>query len=589
MSVDIGWIGLPGPRPTEAEHGPKAALLASAADAGLPVPPGFVLPDGYDGQIGPLLAALGSGTGRHLDDAAAPLLLAARPSTSARLGAGLPAVLNIGVTAVTMPALIEQLGERTAYDLHRRAIHSFGIGALGIEGEEFEYALHDAMRLAGCDSEGDLAIPQLRALAETCFALIDEEGMGPYPERAENQLGIALGAMRRNWSAPRSVTRRQALGDDPNAPLAIIVQSMAVGLGSEPCGAGFADFRDEATGKPRLVGRYLPQAQGDEVMMGMRTPHVLTHKERTSMGLHDLSLEEMMPGITDRLVEAGMRIESAIGDAVSLDFVLEDGALWIVEIRPARRSARAAVEIAVSLAERGVRTREQALLAIDPAHLEEQLHPAIDPNAQRSPIGQGLPASPGAASGPLAFTPDDAEAAASRGEAAILALVETSPEDIRGMHAARAVLTMRGGMTSHAAVVARGLGKPCVVGAKDLQLDAAECVLSTSAGERLRAGDTVTVDGTTGQILAGAVGVIMPEATKAFTTLLDWADDVRRLGVRANADTSVDAETARGFGAGGIGLCRTEHMFFQRGRIMPMREMILAETTEERRRALAEL
>jgi len=316
---------------------------------------------------------------------------------------------------------------------------------------------------------------------------------------------------------------------------------------------------------------------------------VLTSKERRERGLRASALEELAPDVIPALREAGAKLEAAIGDAVSLEFTVESGRVKILEVKRAKRTARAAVRIAVDLAEGGIIERDAALMRIDPGHLEEQLHPAVDPAARRTLLGTGLPASPGAASGPLAFSPDAAEAAAARGEQAILALIETSPEDIRGMHAAAGVLTVRGGMTSHAAVVARGLGKPCVVGARDLALEAAEGQLRTADGAALSAGTVVTVDGTAGQILDGRMPMIQPEATGAFATLLAWADAARRMDVRVNADTGPDARIAEAFGAKGIGLCRTEHMFFQRGRITAMREMILAETVDERKAALEKL
>src|SRR5690625_3174977 len=323
--------------------------------------------------------------------------------------------------------------------------------------------------------------------------------------------------------------------------------------------------------------------------MGLRTPQVITAEERERLGLSKPSLEETAPHVIPELARIGAAMEAAIGDAVSLEFTVAESDLHILEVRRARRSARAAIQIVVDLAESGAIDRKAALMRVDPAHLEEQLHPAIDRSAPRDLLGSGLPASPGAVSGPLAFTPDAAELAAQRNGSAILVLTETGPEDIRGMHAARGVLTVRGGMTSHAAVVARGLGKPCVVGARCLELDPVARTLRASDGRVFREGDVLTVDGATGQILAGKVPMVQAETSGAFATLLSWADEIRRMRVRANADTTRDAETALGFGAEAVGLCRTEHMFFQRGRITAMREMILAGTTEERRAALDRL
>ena len=584
----LAWIAPDHPAPDAAVHGEKAAMLAHAQAAGLPVPPGFVIPSGFDGDLTKPLSVLEELTGMGLGCPETPLLLAVRPSAPIRAGGVAPAILNIGACETTLPGLCRQHGERTAQDIYRRLIHSYGAGVLGLEGDDFEYALHDVLRMAGQDDETGLTSSHLARVSDTCLQLIQDEADAPFPQDAHAQLTGAVSALCAAWNSRRARMRRQALGADPDSPLSLIVEAMVLGLGPNS-GAGVADMRDQDSGAWSLTGRFLPHAQGEDVLMGMRTPMVLTNAEREAMGLHGQSLEEVAPQTVAALAEAGARLEAYLGDAVSLEFTVCDGALSVLEVKTARRSAKAAIRIAVDLAEQGIIDRETAVMRIDPAHLEEQLHPAIDPNAPRTVIGQGLPASPGAVSGALVFSPDAAEAAAARGETAILALIETSPEDIRGMHAAGGVLTVRGGMTSHAAVVARGMGKPCIVGARDLMLERGQSNLTNAQGEVFDEGAIVTVDGTSGQVLAGEVATIQPEATGAFATLMDWADSARRMGVRANADTSHDATTARDFGATGIGLCRTEHMFFQRGRITAMREMILAETEEDRREALAKL
>ncbi|MEO0822908.1 MAG: putative PEP-binding protein [Pseudomonadota bacterium] len=625
----LGWIGLPGPDgapaalPDAARFGEKTALLARAAALGAPVPPGFALtpaaaadPQTAVRAFEEGLARLEAATGARLGDPAAPLLLALRPAAlpgglgdgAGSGGAIAPSILNLGVTPAGLPALAARFCPRTAQDLDRRFVQSFGVGALGIDADAFDYALDDALRAAGSASEAELDAAALARLAADCRAIAAEEG-APVPDDPRAQLEAARAGLVAAWQSPRAALRREARGGRAEAPLALIVQVMAIGLGPEAgpeagpgagpetsregaaalSGAGLATPRCEETGAPRLAGRFLPAAQGEEALMGLRTPMLLTAEERAGHGLAEPALEEAAPAAFATLRDEARRIEEGLGDAYGIDFTLEAGRLWITELRRARRSARAAVRIAVDLADAGAIGRDDALLRIDPAALEAHLHPSIDAEAVRDIIGRGLPASPGAASGALVFTPDAAEQAAAAGRAAILALTETSPEDIRGMHAASAVLTVRGGMTSHAAVVARGLGTPCVVGAKTLRLGRHTPQLIAADGRVFNEGDIVTVDGGSGQVIAGAVPTRPPEITGAFARLMGWADETRRLAVRANADTGADARVARDFAAGGIGLCRTEHMFFQGGRIGAMRRMILAGNAEDRRAALAEL
>ncbi len=589
----IGWLG-EHPLTPEA-HGEKAAWLGRMAALGLPVPPGFVIPaalvpdpDAARPQVEAALAELELRTGMALGDPDRPLLVSVRPSAPGGGGGSAASILNIGACAATLPGLARQVGDTAARDLYRRLIQSYGTGALGIAGEDFDYALVDAMKTAGAGSEIALSAPDLDRLAGTFLALIEEAG-ARFPQHPRDQLFGAVAALTSGWNSPRARLRRTARGHDADAALSLIVQAMALGLGAAPSGAGVAHSRDEASGGRRLSGRFLSAAQGEEALMGLRPPAALTRAERVAEGLDEPALEEVCPDAVATLAEAAGRMEAETGESFSFEFTVEAGRIWILEARPARRSARAAVRIAVELAEQGAISRQDALLRIDPALLDEHLHPSIAPEAGRDVIGRGLPASPGAASGPLVFSPDAAETAAAAGRPSILALIETSPEDIRGMHAALGVLTVRGGMTSHAAVVARGLGRPCVVGAKDLTLDRKAGILRAADGRSFREGDTVTVDGAEGQVLAGRVETVPPEITGAFATLMEWADAERRLKVRANADTGQDAAVARGFNAEGIGLCRTEHMFFKHGRITPMREMIMAETEAERRRALEKL
>ncbi len=598
-ATGIGWIGEGEPPLAAGIHGEKAAWLSQAAALGLPVPSGFVIPaaltadlDAAQPAIETALAELEARTGTRLGDVDAPLLVSVRPSAPGGGGGTSPSILNIGASNATLPALAARHGEHVAHDLYRRLIQSYGSGALGVEGEDFEYALYDAMKYAGVESETELSTTNLDELAQTCLTLIEDEG-GFFPQDARDQLCVAVAAMAASWNSPRARLHRTARGLDENSGLSLVVQAMVLGLGPNTgqalSGAGVAHPRDETTGEKRLSGRFLMSAQGEEALMGLRTPTVLTVAEREAEGLTEPSLEEQCPAAVTLLADAADQLEVAFGESFSLEFTIAVGETYILEARPARRSARAALRIAVELAERGAISREEALLRVDPAFLDDHLHPSIAPDAERDLIGQGLPASPGAVSGPLVFSPDVAEAEAAAGRPAVLALIETSPGDIRGMHAALGVLTVRGGMTSHAAVVARGLGRPCVVGVKDLTLDGKAGTLRARGGRVFHEGDVVTVDGGEGQVLAGRIETVPPEITGAFATLMEWADSERTMGVRANADTGHDATIARGFNAEGIGLCRTEHMFFQRGRISAMREMIMAESEATRRRALETL
>ncbi|HUF86833.1 MAG TPA: pyruvate, phosphate dikinase [Thermohalobaculum sp.] len=595
----IGWIGPHESPLAPAGYGEKAAWLSRAAALGLAVPPAFVLPAAVVAElvadpeaarpaIDKALARLEKRAGARFGDADNPLLVSVRASASGGGGAAAPTILNIGVAEATLPALARRHGERVARDLYRRLIHSYGAGALGLEGEDFEYALHDAMKYAGVESETELSERDLAELARNCLSLIEQEGAS-FPQDPRAQLLGAVRALGTAWGSRVARARRAARGLEEDASLALIVQQMVLGLGPGASGAGIAHSRDETTGERRLSGRYLAAAQGEEALMGLRTPTVLTRAEREAEGLEAPSLEELCPAAVSAVAEAAERLERAHGEAFTLEFTVAQGRTFLLEARPARRSARAALRIAVELAEAGAISREEALLRVDPGFLEPHLHPSIAPDAVRDLVGRGLPASPGAVSGPLVFAPDAAERAAAAGRPAILALVETSPEDIRGMHAALGVLTVRGGMTSHAAVVARGLGRPCVVGAKDLVLDPRGGSLRARDGRVFVEGDVVTVDGTAGEVMAGEVETVPPGITGAFATLMEWADAARRMGVRANADTGQDALTALGFDAEGIGLCRTEHMFFKHGRIGAMREMIMAQTQAERKRALERL
>ena len=417
---------------------------------------------------------------------------------------------------------------------------------------------------------------------------IEEDAGAPFPDTPGEQLWGAIGAVFDSWMNTRAITYRR-LHDIPESwGTAVNVQAMVFGNRGEDCATGVAFTRNPSTGARALYGEYLVNAQGEDVVAGIRTPQPLTRAEAADSAAGAVAMEEAMPGAFADLAGAATTLEAHFRDMQDLEFTVQHGKLWMLQTRTGKRTASAAVTIAVDMVGEGLIDRDEAIRRIDPASLDQMLHPTLDPAAPRDVLATGLPASPGAASGQVVFDADAAAAAAARNEAVILVRTETSPEDIHGMHAAEGILTSRGGMTSHAAVVARGMGRPCVAGAGSVHVDV-EAGLFVTGGRTVRAGDTITLDGSAGEVLAGAVARVPAALSGAFETLMDWADATRRLGVRANAETPADAEAARGFGAQGIGLCRTEHMFFDAERITAVREMILARDSAGRQAALAKL
>lgn len=570
--------------------GAKAARLARLIGAGAPTPPGFAFVEDCSGEdLAAGVAALEAETGLAFGDAARPLLIALRSSPVDSAAPSAPALLNIGLTKAALPGLSARIGARAAGDLRRRLIQSFAATAMDADPEAFENALYDRLKLSGADSEEELEGAPLAALEAEYLALVEEETGEPFPEDAPTQLRLGVEALRRAWAAPTARIVREARGADAETRQGLIAQVMALGVGPAPSGAGVASRRSERTGAPGFHGRFLSQAQGEDALMGFRTPRLLTEETRIAAAQTAPSLEAEAPEAAAELIRFSEIAERTLGDACALEFTVEAGRVFILDAQPLKAGARAAVRIAVDLAEAGAISRDDALLRIDPSTLTAHLHSTVSERAQRDVLGAGLAASPGAASGALVFSPDAAEALAAREQPAILARVETSPEDIRGMHAATAVLTVRGGMTSHAAVIARGLGAPCVVGASDIQLDLEAGTLTAADGRVLHEGDVITIDGSAGQALFGAPELVPPELSGAFSTLMDWADETRRMKVRANADTAQDARVARGFRVDGVGLCRTEHMFFEKNRIALMRQMILAGDETQRRAALEPL
>ncbi len=498
-------------------------------------------------------------------------------------------VLNLGLNDETVEALAKSSGDRRfAYDSYRRFITMYSDVVLGVGHHHFEEILDDHKDRNAYLLDTDLSADDWIELVERYKQRLEEEHGVPFPQDPSKQLWGAIGAVFGSWMNQRAITYRRLHNIPESWGTAVNVQAMVFGNMGETSATGVAFTRNPSTGEKRLYGEFLINAQGEDVVAGIRTPQEITEEARADAGSDKPSMEAAMPAAFNELKRIYGVLERHYRDMQDLEFTVEQGKLWMLQTRAGKRTAKAALKIAVDLANEGLITRKEAVARIDPAVLDQLLHPTIDPNAERKVLATGLPASPGAASGEIVFSADEAEKLKGQEKRVILVRVETSPEDIHGMHAAEGILTTRGGMTSHAAVVARGMGKPCVSGAGALRVDYAAGTVSV-AGKTLRQGDVVTIDGSTGQVLAGRVPMIEPELLGEFAILMGWADKVRRLGVRANADTPNDARVALKFGAEGIGLCRTEHMFFDEDRIRAVREMILADDEKSRRAALAKL
>ncbi len=559
------------------QFGARAVNLSKLANAGVPIPDAIVIAADQVEQC--------AQNAEFLSELSFDGLVSLRSSPANPDWGGSQAILNIGAN----DAFLDLNGQaRWAVELYRRLIQDYGIAVDGLDPEIFENIYYDQLKLADVLRLEDLSDDDLLGmLAGFKAAYFDEIG-AEFPQVFSMQLGRAVNAVAARWNSPSAKILRNAKGAPENAGLAVIVQKMVVGLKTDS-GSGVVQFVHENTGRTDVRGRYLPQSQGQDALMGLRTPHMISEIEREETEQIAPSLERSQSDAFATLADIGALATTAAGDAQQLEFTIEQGQVWVLDATPAKRSARASVRVAVDLADKGAISRNDALMRIEPRSLVEHLHPQIDPRAKRDVFGTGLPASPGAATGKIVFSSDAAIAAEIADEPSILVRVETSPEDIRGMHAASGVLTVRGGMTSHAAVIARGLGLPCLVGAGDLRLNVKNRSLTAHDGREFREGDIVTIDGTRGQALVGSPVMVQPELGGAFMTLMSWADTARTIGVRANADTPMDARLARNFGVDGIGLCRTEHMFFDEDRITVMREMILANSADERRAALDRL
>ncbi len=584
--------------------GGKGANLAEMAGIGLPVPPGFTITtevcvDYLAGKadlaalmVGDIAAALRhieSAVGKKFGNAADPLLVSVRSGARVSMPGMMDTVLNLGLNDQTVAGLAVTSGDaRFAWDSYRRFIQMYSDVVLGIDHHLFEDALEIIKEDNGFYSDTELDSKHWQALVGQYKQIVETELGTAFPQQVFDQLRGAIAAVFDSWDSDRAKVYRR-LNDIPgNWGTAVNVQAMVFGNMGDTSATGVAFTRDPATGERAYYGEWLVNAQGEDVVAGIRTPQYLTKAARTRAGAKPLSMEEAMPAAYRELAKVFDLLELHYKDMQDIEFTVEQGQLWMLQTRSGKRTAKAALRMAVEMVQEGLIDERTAILRIDPMALDQMLHPTLDPSAPRDVMVKGLPASPGAASGAIVLDSDLAEKLAGRGEAVILVRVETSPEDIHGMHAAKGILTARGGMTSHAAVVARGMGRPCVSGASGVSIDMASRTLRIGA-RALKEGDVITLDGATGAVMAGEVPTIEPELVGDFAVLMGWADRHRRMKVRSNAETPLDCRMARQFGAEGIGLCRTEHMFFDAGRISAVRQMILAEDEAGRRTALAKL
>ncbi|MCB2101178.1 MAG: pyruvate, phosphate dikinase, partial [Rhodobacterales bacterium] len=557
--------------------GGKGANLAEMSSLGIPVPPGFsitteVCTHYYDNketypadladQVKAALGQIEQIMGATFGSMENPLLVSVRSGARASMPGMMDTVLNLGLNDKTVVALAKRSGdERFAYDSYRRFIQMYGDVVLEVDHHHFEELLEDHKTERGLVLDTELTAADWKTLCAAYAAKVEEVLGKPFPQDPEEQLWGAIGAVFGSWMNQRAITYRRLHGIPAEWGTAVNVQAMVFGNMGDDCATGVCFSRNPSTGDNLFYGEYLINAQGEDVVAGIRTPQPLTIAEKV-MNNSDLpSMEETMPPLYKELVEVRDNLERHYKDMQDMEFTVQQGKLWMLQTRTGKRTAKASLKIAVDMVEEGVISREEGVRRIDPAQLDQLLHPTLDPKADKEVLGRGLPASPGAASGQVVFSAEDAEAWSEAGKEVILVRIETSPEDIGGMHVAQGILTTRGGMTSHAAVVARGMGTPCVAGAGDLRVDYAQ-KLFTVAGRTISEGEVITIDGSTGEVMAGSVPTIQPELTGDFGKLMEWVDNIRVLGVRTNAETPEDATTARNFGAEGIGLCRTEHMFF---------------------------
>ncbi len=584
--------------------GGKGANLAEMASIGLPVPPGFTIstdfcavyydeggqfPQSLRDEVATGLAHIEGVTGKTFGDPADPLLVSVRSGARASMPGMMDTVLNLGLNDQTVEGLAAKSEDaRFAWDSYRRFIQMYADVVLELDHGAFEEALEIAKEDQGFTLDTELSADDLRKLVTEYKGLVEKLWGKPFPQDVHDQLWGAVGAVFGSWQSERAKVYRR-LNDIPGGwGTAVNIQAMVFGNMGDTSATGVAFTRDPSKGDRAYYGEFLINAQGEDVVAGIRTPQYLTKTAREDAGAKPASMEEAMPEVYHQLADVFDTLENHYRDMQDIEFTVEKTKLWMLQTRAGKRTAKAALKIAVDMANEGLITREEAILRIEPMALDQLLHPTLDPKAHRDVLTKGLPASPGAASGAVVFDADAAEKKAADGVAVILVRTETSPDDIHGMHAAKGILTARGGMTSHAAVVARGMGRPCVSGAGTLSIDA-KAKIMRCGGREVKEGDLLTIDGTTGEVMIGAVATVQPELSGDFATLMVWADEVRRLKVRANAETPEDCRVAREFGAEGVGLCRTEHMFFESSRITNVRQMILASDEKGRRVALEKL
>jgi pyruvate, orthophosphate dikinase len=581
--------------------GGKGANLAEMASIGLPVPPGFTLttevctafygknrryPDDLAAQVEQALAQLEKAQGLKLGDKHHPLLVSVRSGARVSMPGMMDTVLNLGLNDVTVEGLGEEADDpRFAWDSYRRFIQMYGSVVLGVDHHRFEEIIEHTKLDAGVTEDTQLTAQDWHRVAASYKDMIENETGKPFPQDPHEQLWGAIGAVFGSWMNHRAITYRKLHDIPADWGTAVNVQTMVFGNMGDDCATGVCFTRDPSTGENVFYGEYLVNAQGEDVVAGIRTPQPLS-KARANKD--ELPLEAAMPEAYAELLKVRSTLEQHYRDMQDLEFTIQQRKLYMLQTRNGKRTAAASLRIAVDMAREGLIDQAEAVRRVNPSALDQLLHPTLDPKAPRTLLAKGLPASPGAASGAVVFNADEAESRAQSGEAVILVRVETSPEDIHGMHAARGILTTRGGMTSHAAVVARGMGRPCVAGAGGIVVDYNAQTL-TAGGRSVRAGETITLDGAQGEVFLGTVAMIEAAMSGDFATLMEWADKSRRLRVRANAETPLDAETAKRFGAEGIGLCRTEHMFFDPERIGAVRQMIMAHDETGRRAALDRL